>query len=119
MPTAQEVASAVWEAALGTPAAPVRARHLLEQMPRNCAVELTERTILLGPDGTPTKLRTLLEIAARATGQTVDIDTEALAAALVPTIRESVAAVLGEDNAAQVEAIADELAGRLAGTDIR
>jgi predicted transcriptional regulator len=45
----------------------------------------------------------------------VEVDTAALAAALIPTIRASVAAVLGEDNAAQVDVIADDLASRLAG----
>lgn len=70
----------------------------------------------VGPDGKPTKLSTLLETAARhPQAAPVEVDTAALAAALIPTIRASVAAVLGEDNAAQVDVIADDLASRLAG----
>lgn len=44
----------------------------------------------------------------------MEVDTAALAAALIPTIMASVEAVLGEDNAAQVDVIADDLASRLA-----
>ena len=58
--------------------------------PRDIALELTERTILIGRDGQPAMLRTVLEQAAA--GAPVDVDENALAAALEPSLTAAVQA---------------------------
>lgn len=88
-------------------------------MPREVAVELTERTILLGPDGQPAQFRAVLEQAARNSGSTapVVINQAALQTALTSTVLESLREVLGADLPDDIaEKTADVLARRLAGT---
>jgi hypothetical protein len=87
-------------------------------LPREMALELTERTILVGPDGQPAQFRAVLEQAARnANGSApITIDRDALTAALAPTVAETLREVLGADLPDDIaEKTADVLARRLAG----
>jgi hypothetical protein len=71
------------------------------------ALELTERTILWGPDGHPAPFRAVLEQAARNAngGGAIAIDYGELRAALAPTITATMREVIGED-------VPDEMAER-------
>lgn len=130
MPTAADIAEAVYhrfESAQLMEDGSRTLRSLWEQAgsapsARDIALEVTERTVLIGPDGRPLMLRGVLEAAARAAvaaadaaGRpvSVDVDATAVAAALLPAVTGAVGAVLGDVDDALAGRVADELAARL------